>query len=103
MVTHLTLDELNAGLEEIRRSPSDVGVVKAIVVRPNVDERQELERLIVTSRVFPEALRRVCPSPSPSPKRGGGPKTPHRFGNRSRRDHADGVERRLVRDRRFTS
>jgi hypothetical protein len=43
-VRHLTNDELMAGLEEIRRSPRDGGVLALIVRRPRVDEREVLER-----------------------------------------------------------
>lgn len=42
-VKHLTLAELEAGLDEIRRSPKDVGVLELIVRRPGVDEREVLE------------------------------------------------------------
>ena len=40
---HLTLEELNAGLDEIRRSPQDAGVLQLIVRRPQVDEREVLQ------------------------------------------------------------
>lgn len=40
---HLTLAEMEAGLETIRQSPKDVGVLKLIVCRPNTDERAVLE------------------------------------------------------------
>jgi len=40
---HLTLAEMEAGLESIRQSPKDVGVLKLIVCRPNSDEREVLE------------------------------------------------------------
>jgi hypothetical protein len=42
-VKHLTMEELEAGLEEILRSPKDMGVVELIVRRPTVDEREVLE------------------------------------------------------------
>ncbi|HVR29128.1 MAG TPA: MOSC domain-containing protein [Thermoanaerobaculia bacterium] len=42
-VRHLTKEELEAGLEEIRRSPQDGGTVALIVRRPRVDEREVLE------------------------------------------------------------
>jgi hypothetical protein len=42
-VVHLTADELEAGLDEIRRAPSDEGTVELIVRRPAVDERELLE------------------------------------------------------------
>lgn len=40
---HLTMDELNAGLEQIRRSPADGGVLQLIVRRPAKGERELLE------------------------------------------------------------
>ena len=42
-VRHLTMAELEAGLDEIRRSPKDEGVVELIVRRPRIDEREVLE------------------------------------------------------------
>ena len=42
-VKHLTMEELEAGLDEIRRSPKDEGVLELIVRRPLVDEREVLE------------------------------------------------------------
>ena len=42
-VMHLEMTELEAGLEEIRRSPGDGGVLRLIVRRPRVDEREVLE------------------------------------------------------------
>ena len=41
---HLTTAELEAGLDEIRRSPKNEGVVELIVRRPQVDEREVLEQ-----------------------------------------------------------
>ena len=40
---HLTITELEAGLDEIRQSPKDEGVLNLIVRRPLVDERQILD------------------------------------------------------------
>lgn len=40
---HLTLDELHAGLEHIRRAPRDEGALMRIVRRPAVDAREVLE------------------------------------------------------------
>ena len=40
---HLDLERLEAGLEEIRRSPADGGVLQMIVRRPAVDEREVVE------------------------------------------------------------
>ena len=39
---HLTMDELNAGLEKIHQSPKDEGVLELIVRRPEVDGREVL-------------------------------------------------------------
>lgn len=40
---HLTMEELEAGLEEIRRAPSDEGLLQLIVRRPRIGEREVLE------------------------------------------------------------
>ena len=40
---HLTMAELEAGLEEIRNSPTDNGVLELIVRRPKVGEREVLK------------------------------------------------------------
>jgi hypothetical protein len=40
---HLTMEELEAGLDEIRQAPTDEGVLRLIVRRPRVDEREVLE------------------------------------------------------------
>ena len=40
---HLSMAELEAGLDEIRRSPSDGGVLELIVRRPREDDREVLE------------------------------------------------------------
>src|SRR6266849_1220059 len=40
---HLTASELEAGLEDIRRSPKDNGVLEMIVRRPQVGERELLQ------------------------------------------------------------
>ena len=42
-VNHLTMEELEAGLDEIRRSPVDEGVLNLIVRRPALEEREVLE------------------------------------------------------------
>ena len=42
-MTHLTMEELQAGLEEIRRAPSDHGVLRLIVRRPRPREREVLD------------------------------------------------------------
>src|SRR5690349_19156829 len=40
---HLTTGELEAGLEEIGRSPQDAGILEMIVRRPSVGEREILQ------------------------------------------------------------
>ena len=40
---HLTTEELQAGLDEIRRAPKDKGVLELIVRRPGVNDREVLE------------------------------------------------------------
>jgi hypothetical protein len=42
-VKHLTMAELEAGLDEIRRAPKDEGVLELIVRRPRKGEREVLE------------------------------------------------------------
>jgi MOSC domain-containing protein YiiM len=44
MTRHLSLEELRQGLEGIRQSPKDGGVLKAIVIRPATDARISLPR-----------------------------------------------------------
>ena len=44
MARHLALAELEDGLPEIRRSPKDRGVLRAIVIRPEADDRTSLAR-----------------------------------------------------------
>ena len=39
---HRTMAELEAGLDEIRRSPKDEGILEMIVCRPGIGERQVL-------------------------------------------------------------
>jgi MOSC domain-containing protein YiiM len=41
---HLSLEELRQGLDEIRQSPPDRGILKAIVIRPETDARVSLQR-----------------------------------------------------------
>lgn len=42
-VKHLIMEELEAGLDEIRRSPKDAGVLALIVRRPQSDQREVLQ------------------------------------------------------------
>lgn len=51
MPTHRSLEELNEFLDAIGEAPSDSGVVKAIAVRPEVDDRQSLEECEVDLEV----------------------------------------------------
>ncbi|HWS99744.1 MAG TPA: hypothetical protein VN256_05665 [Pyrinomonadaceae bacterium] len=46
---HLTTAELEAGLDEVRRSPKDEGVLEMIVCRPRVNERE----LLAEARLHP--------------------------------------------------
>src|SRR5258708_35131529 len=39
---HLTMAELEVGLDEIRKSPKDAGVLDLIVCRPRIEEREVL-------------------------------------------------------------
>lgn len=41
-VQHLSMTELEAGMDHIRRSPKDNGILMMIARRPNVDEREVL-------------------------------------------------------------
>ena len=43
MMNHLAMDELQAGLERIRQSPKDAGVLKLIVRRPKTGAREILQ------------------------------------------------------------
>ena len=43
VMKHLTMAELEAGLEEIRRAPRDEGVLQLIVRRPRIEEREVLD------------------------------------------------------------
>ena len=42
-IKQLTMTELEEGMEHIRQSPKDDGVLKMIVRRPNIDEREIVE------------------------------------------------------------
>jgi hypothetical protein len=43
-IYHLSKEELEAGLEHIRQAPREIGLLKLIVRRPNVDERELVEQ-----------------------------------------------------------
>lgn len=49
-VKHLTTEELETGLEAIRRSPKDLGVLRFIVRRPGVGVREVLQECELTLR-----------------------------------------------------
>lgn len=49
VVRNLSLDELNSGLSEIRRSPKNYGVLEAIVIRPAENKRVSLQQCQVSS------------------------------------------------------
>lgn len=60
-IKHLTKDELEAGLDEIRRAPKDEGMLELIVRRPQIDEReilQEAELHLVDGLVGDSWIRR---------------------------------------------
>ncbi|HEY6804440.1 MAG TPA: MOSC domain-containing protein [Pyrinomonadaceae bacterium] len=42
-IYHLTMEELEAGVDHIRQSPKDEGLLSLIVRRPAIDEREVLE------------------------------------------------------------
>jgi MOSC domain-containing protein YiiM len=42
-----TLETLNGSLDEIRRSPSDAGALRMIVVRPESEERRVVEEAVI--------------------------------------------------------
>ncbi len=42
-IKHMTMDELEAGLDDIREAPKDSGVVQLIVRRPDTGEREILD------------------------------------------------------------
>ena len=42
-IKHLTMAELEAGLDEIRKAPKDEGLLLLIVRRPEIEEREILQ------------------------------------------------------------
>ena len=44
---HATAEELDAGLDEIRRAPADSGTVELIVRRPDVGEREVVDEAVL--------------------------------------------------------
>ncbi len=51
LAKHLTREELDAGLDEIRRSPADDGVLEMIVRRPQVGERETVDEAWLDTEV----------------------------------------------------
>ena len=47
-IKHLTMGELEAGLDEIRQAPKDAGILELIVRRPRVNERELLQQADAT-------------------------------------------------------
>ena len=43
VIKHLTMEELEAGLDAIREAPKDEGVLRLIVRRPQIEEREVLQ------------------------------------------------------------
>ena len=54
---HVSPEELQAGLDEVRRSPSDVGTVELIVRRPAENEREVSPRASSTSSGASSGMR----------------------------------------------
>ena len=48
---HATMEKLDAGLDEVRRSPKDDGVLRMIVRRPLVDKREVLKEAELSQEV----------------------------------------------------
>ena len=73
VLKHLTMTELEMGLDEIRQAPKDEGVLELIVRRPRVDEREVLaegelhlsEGLVGDSWKLRPSSRTVDASPHP--------------------------------------
>jgi hypothetical protein len=63
---HLTMSELEAGFEDITRSPKDSGVVEMIVRRPQVGEREVIEeaQLDLTEGLVGDSWRRRTSRPT---------------------------------------
>lgn len=73
MPRHLSLDELRAGLPSIRQSPADHGILRAIVIRPDTDQRTSLSESDISPQlgVHGDCWARGCwkslPDGSPHP------------------------------------
>ena len=70
---HLTMSELEAGLDDVRRAPKDEGVLELIVRRPVINEREILEEaeLHLTDGLVGDSWKRrrskSTPDGSPNP------------------------------------
>jgi hypothetical protein len=70
---HLTMPELEAGLDEIRRAPKDEGVLELIVRRPAVNDREILETAELhldeglVGDTWPRRRSKTTPDGSPNP------------------------------------
>ena len=70
---HLTMAELEAGLDEIRRAPKDEGVLELIVRRPAVNDREILEEAELhldeglVGDSWPRRRSKTTPDGSPNP------------------------------------
>ena len=70
---HLTMPELEAGLDEIRRAPKDEGVLELIVRRPTVNDREILETAELhlaeglVGDSWPRRRSKTTPDGSPNP------------------------------------
>ena len=71
---HLSTEQLEAGLDHIRQSPTDEGVVELIVRRPQVDAREVLEEAEFSTTVglvgdsWPQRASSKTPDGSPHPE-----------------------------------
>jgi len=67
---HPTIEEMEAGLAEIRQSPADAGALRLIVRRPEVDAREVLEegRLDVVEGLVGDAWSRTRRRGGPDPE-----------------------------------
>src|SRR5262245_28330396 len=70
-VTHLTTAQIESGLDHVRQSPADGGILQMIVRRPRVDEREllataELDRAVgLVGDTWKDRKSRRTPDGSP--------------------------------------
>ena len=70
---HRGADDLAAGVDHVRRSPRDAGIVEMIVVRPRTGEREVLETAVIDTEVgvvgdtWPERGSTRTPDGGPNP------------------------------------